>query len=624
MGKPYCLADLLPVLSTRIQEFYGVSSKFTLGHGRVPVKIEVLAPNQRPIPVTDDLSNFWRGQYSIPRSSSRSPLATPNINGDNCANHLCQGLRGRSSSYGGQDGGQANGDGGQPFCQDCSGSEPVGGALILCVSGCLLGSTDMKRIEIALVLIISVLNSVARAQSAPLPPAAQEALRKGTLAAGQKHWAVALRCFGEARAAAPDAPQPLFNLGLAEAQLPGRELRAIAWFHAYLVLAPDAPNAATVREQIAALDIVAEGRVRQIFSRLKQFSAQLRDYRGEASDAGVKIAALTARMAAPAPAPFALPADMTFTAAQRAGAWAGFVERELAAPLFTDFQTTLAGVAVVSASADSRAWTVFSATRSMADTYIARLTDLRCAWPETDLVAGIPIVTNYAKRSGFTLMPIAPGEFMMGRASGGYGEERPQTHVTISRLFFLGATEVTQAQWRSVMGSDPSQYKGDTLPVESVSWNEAMAFCKKLTERERAAGRLPVGWEFTLPTEAQWEYACRAGTTGDYAGDLDAMAWYDKNVGENKTHAVGTKQSNAWGLYDMHGNVYEYCLDWFDYYHGGSETDPTGPASGDKRVGRGGCGYLTAEHCRSTYRTFFSPTSGNSLNGFRLALAPSH
>ena len=136
-------------------------------------------------------------------------------------------------------------------------------------------------------------------------------------------------------------------------------------------------------------------------------------------------------------------------------------------------------------------------------------------------------------------------------------------------------------------GTNPSRFKGANLPVEQVSYDEALAFCRKVTEQERAAGRLPEGYEYTLPTEAQWEYACRAGTTGNYAGNLDAMAWYSGNSGST-THAVGGKQANGWGLNDMHGNVWEWCLDWYGNYAGGRVTDPRGASSGSNRVGRGG------------------------------------
>lgn len=237
---------------------------------------------------------------------------------------------------------------------------------------------------------------------------------------------------------------------------------------------------------------------------------------------------------------------------------------------------------------------------------------------ETELVEVKAFVTKLGAERDLLMVPIAPGEFTMGDSDMG-----PPHRVTISRPFFLGATEVTQAQWTAVMGSNPSYFKGDTLPVETVSWDEAMAFCQKLTERERSAGRLPAGWEFTLPTEAQWEFACRAGTTGDYAGDLDAMAWYDKNSG-SKTHPVGTKQANAWGLSDMHGNVWEWCADWYgSSYPGGSVPDPSGAVSGSNRVSRGGSWGFSAVDCRSAFRGYVEPGFRHGNLGFRLALAPS-
>ncbi len=198
--------------------------------------------------------------------------------------------------------------------------------------------------------------------------------------------------------------------------------------------------------------------------------------------------------------------------------------------------------------------------------------------------------------------------------------ERPVTWVTLTKPFWLGRTAVTQSQWTAVMGNNPSHFKGDDLPVETVSWDDAMAFCQKLTERERAAGRLPNGYAFTLPTEAQREFACRAGTTGDYAGGLDAMAWYVANSG-GTTHAVGTKQPNAWGLSDMEGNVWEWCADRWGNYPGGSVMDPTGPPSGSPRVHRGGGWFGAAGGCRSAFRSFEPPGARLYSLGFRVALS---
>ena len=220
---------------------------------------------------------------------------------------------------------------------------------------------------------------------------------------------------------------------------------------------------------------------------------------------------------------------------------------------------------------------------------------------------------------GLVLVPIEGGTFSMGSISGN-SDEQPVTTVTLSP-FWLAKTEVTQKQWEAVMGGNPSHFKGGQLPVENVTWDDAMEFCRKLTERERQAGRLPTGTIYTLPTEAQWEYACRAGTTGDYAGEVDAMAWYAKNSGA-ATHAVGTKQANAWGLHDMHGNVWEWCEDWYaDKLPGGSVSDFKGAASGSFRVYRGGCWCFDAANCRSAFRFRFSPGLRVVILGFRLALS---
>ena len=194
--------------------------------------------------------------------------------------------------------------------------------------------------------------------------------------------------------------------------------------------------------------------------------------------------------------------------------------------------------------------------------------------------------------------------------------------MTLTKGYWLGKTEVTQGQWEALMGSNPSNFKGADGPVEQVSWEDAMQFCRKLTERERAAGRLPEGYEYMLPTEAQWEYACRAGTTGPFAGSgsLEAMGWYTDNSG-NTTHPVRQKQANAWGLYDMQGNVWQWCRDWFGNYPGAGVTDPSGPFSGAGRVLRGGGWGNTAQNCRSADRGRGSPGSRSSDIGFRLALS---
>jgi formylglycine-generating enzyme required for sulfatase activity len=203
----------------------------------------------------------------------------------------------------------------------------------------------------------------------------------------------------------------------------------------------------------------------------------------------------------------------------------------------------------------------------------------------------------------------------------GRRDDEDEHEVTLKRPFWLGRTPVTQAQYEAVMGVNPARFKGQgaDLPVESVSWDDAMAFCRKLTERERAAGRLPAGHVYTLPTEAQREYACRAGTRGRYAGDLNAIAWFSGNSGE-KPQPVARKQPNAWGLYDMQGNVWEWCRDWYGRYPTEPVSDPTGPARGSTRVYRGGAWFHSADLCRSAHRYRMEPDYRGSLLGFRVAL----
>jgi len=218
-------------------------------------------------------------------------------------------------------------------------------------------------------------------------------------------------------------------------------------------------------------------------------------------------------------------------------------------------------------------------------------------------------------------MPIAAGSFQMG-SNDGDDDEAPVHRVTISKPFWLARTEVTQRQYKQVMGSNPSHFQGMENPVETVSWNDAVSFCKKLTDRERRAGRLPDGFEYALPTEAQWEYACRAGTTSDYAGILDSIAWYSLNSG-NKTHSVRTKQANTWGLYDMHGNVLEWCADYCD----GSKIIPTDTyrdgavdpfcRNGSYRINRGAAWYSRGRSCRSSNRYGNSTDYADFSLGFR-------
>jgi formylglycine-generating enzyme required for sulfatase activity/thiol-disulfide isomerase/thioredoxin len=253
--------------------------------------------------------------------------------------------------------------------------------------------------------------------------------------------------------------------------------------------------------------------------------------------------------------------------------------------------------------------------------------------------------------TGKGFVRIAPGTFTMGSPkseSGRYDSEGPTHRVTISRAFSLQSTEVTQGQWKALMGTAPSNFSscGKSCPVEQVSFWGALAYTNALSKREglpacyqlsgcsgrpgdgsykcssvkvTARGGKPTACTgYRLPTEAEWEYAARAGTTGPRYGELSRVAWNKDNSG-SKTHPVGKKQANAWGLYDMLGNVYEWTWDWSGSYSSGSSTDPVGASSGSFRVFRG-CGwYDTARFCRAAYRLDLSPENRYDYLGFRPA-----
>jgi formylglycine-generating enzyme required for sulfatase activity len=202
---------------------------------------------------------------------------------------------------------------------------------------------------------------------------------------------------------------------------------------------------------------------------------------------------------------------------------------------------------------------------------------------------------------------------------------RMKHQVTITRDFWIGKHEVTQAEFEAVTGKNPSHFKSPNAPVEKVNHSDAMAYCAALTRRERDAGHLPFGYEYRLPTEAEWEYACRAGTTnqfsfGDSLAEADKYAWTWENSGES-THAIGLKEPNPWGLHDMHGNVWEWCLDWFEQYPKSDLTDPVGPADGKFKVFRGGGWNNEILFARSGNRFMMAPASGIYFVGFRVALS---
>ncbi|GIT28582.1 MAG: hypothetical protein Ct9H300mP1_06280 [Planctomycetaceae bacterium] len=237
---------------------------------------------------------------------------------------------------------------------------------------------------------------------------------------------------------------------------------------------------------------------------------------------------------------------------------------------------------------------------------------------EPNVPAGMEVTNSI----GMKLRLIPAGKFMMGspETESDREDDETQHRVTITKPFYLGVTEVTQEQYQKVMGTNPSRKsRGPQNPVENVSWADAVEFCGKLSAMpaEKTAGHV-----YRLPTDAEWEYACRAGTTtaysfGDDASGLGDYGWFDGNS-DRETHPVGEKKPNAWGLYDMHGNVYEWCQDWYGDYPSGSATDPTGATSGSIRVIRGGGWFHYAGYCRSAHRNGDAPGSpGNSL-GFRV------
>ena len=233
-------------------------------------------------------------------------------------------------------------------------------------------------------------------------------------------------------------------------------------------------------------------------------------------------------------------------------------------------------------------------------------------------------------RVGVEFVWIPPGSFVMG-SDQGPPDERPAHRVTFGAGFYLARHEITQAQWQAVMGDNPSHFRGRLLPVETISWTDAQEFVARLSAADEE-------YEYRLPTEAEWEYACRAGTTGDYAGELDEVAWYYANAGDaqlsgewrdnrvkannNRPHPVGSKLPNAFGLFDMHGNLWEWCE---DYYHPNYNNAPADGAAwlggGDTnlRVLRGGSWDVDADFCRSANRNWGAPNDRSNTFGLRLA-----
>ena len=247
---------------------------------------------------------------------------------------------------------------------------------------------------------------------------------------------------------------------------------------------------------------------------------------------------------------------------------------------------------------------------------------------EREKLAGANICFKVEVNSGrftvrgvsFEMVRVEGGTFRMGATSeqeeNAYDSEKPVHSVTLSG-YYIGKTEVTQALWKAVIGSNPSYFKGDDLPVENVSWDDCQEFIRKLNSM--------TGQNFRLPTEAEWEFACRGGNNSrgyKYSGSnyIDNVAWYRVNSGE-KTHPVATKSPNELGIYDMSGNVWEWCADWYGDYSSGAQTNPTGPYGGSNRVYRGGSWNYDVGRCRSSNRDFYYPWIRDIILGLRLALS---
>jgi len=233
---------------------------------------------------------------------------------------------------------------------------------------------------------------------------------------------------------------------------------------------------------------------------------------------------------------------------------------------------------------------------------------------------------------GIEMVWCPPGEFLMGSPEWeeGHRDAERQHQVTLTRGFWLAKTEATQRQWESVIGSNPSHFKGADLPVERVSWEDVQGWLKAMNERHP----LPEGWVWELPTEAQWEYACRAGTETPFhfgttlngrEANCDGNYPYGTSVKGpflGRTTPVGSYGANAWGLHDMHGNVWEWCRDRYGDYPTGAVTDPSGPETGSGRVVRGGCWLGGAQGCRAAPRNGFNLGSRRQPLGFRPAAVP--
>ncbi len=297
---------------------------------------------------------------------------------------------------------------------------------------------------------------------------------------------------------------------------------------------------------------------------------------------------------------------------------------------------TTGGLYAVQASTDpsnSNSWSCVALVQLPATNYL---------WTDTSKTTSTGQRFYRTVLMSTNLVSILPGTFTMGSPTNEAlrNSDEAQHVVTLSRSFYMGKYPVTQGEYLAIRGSNPSSHTGDpNYPVEHVRWVEATNYCGLRTAQEQAAGLIPTNWVYRLPTESEWEYACRAGrTTAFYLGsalrsqqaNFAGTNEYDAAIGNipnpsgvrvGDTTVVGSYAPNGWGLYDMAGNVQELCQDWYDAYPSTPVTDPQGPASGSQRVFRGGAFSLSAVDCRSAVRAAVAPNSTGFRNGFRVVLA---
>ena len=458
------------------------------------------------------------------------------------------------------------------------------------------------------------------------------AMQRGMLAVDAQSWTLAAQYFEQARKADPGSPEVLKNLALATDHMGGRELPTLAWFQAFLATEPDAPTAATVRQRILALEVDVEAKLFALFQTAEETARMIAD--ADEKSARIKdIARMQAELKrivgqVEGSEDGQKPGQTASMKAENIGEWTRRAHYWREKQVIVNFDGFLRG---------QQGRSPAEATKVLVEAAGELKFAVFLAWyaPREYLLNSI----------GMKLKLIPAGEFMMGSPDSEKSrssDEGPVHRVKITKPFYLGVYEVTQTQYEQVMGKNPSFFSNtgrgkekvtgrdtDQFPVESVSWDDAMEFCRKLSARE--------GKTYCLPTEAQWEYACRAGTTtsfhfgsmlngreansdGSYPYGTETKGPYLKC-----TTTVGSYSANAFGLYDMHGNVREWCADWhdFDYYEKSPSTDPAGPSSGDDRVLRGGGWFGFAWRCRSANRFRDTPADRFDYLGFRVALAPS-